>query len=245
MPLKQPIKAILFDYGNTLIEFSNPQLEAQSQALVQALETHFGPCDQEKLTAIRRQQIRKPYENGFRENDLTAITRDLICQLYDRETPEDALQTVMEARYTAFLDAVSIDAGVKDALKLLSKHYQLVLVSNYPCSRAINDSLQQLGIMPSFSSVIVSADLGIVKPHPEIFSAALQVLPTGTLASKCLFVGDNWLADIQGSKRAGMQAVLTTQYAPYDTFDRQAGDHEPDATISHFLDLQKLLGVAH
>jgi FMN phosphatase YigB (HAD superfamily) len=45
-----------------------------------------------------------------------------------------------------------------------------------------------------------------MKPHPSIFSEALQRL--GVPSSEALMVGDSIRDDIEGSLRAGMRAVL-------------------------------------
>ena len=62
----------------------------------------------------------------------------------------------------------------------------------------------------------------------------------GVQPEATLYVGDNWLGDIQGAKRFGMRAAWITQYVPYEKFDREPGHHEPDLIIEH---LQELAGL--
>jgi FMN phosphatase YigB (HAD superfamily) len=57
-------------------------------------------------------------------------------------------------------------------------------------------------------------------------------------AGQCVYIGDNWLADVQGAKGIGMRAILTTQHVPYEKFERREGDHEPDARIGHLGELE-------
>ena len=55
MALKEkPIKAVLFDYGNTLVEFGPKQIMYCDMALANALERHFGPADLTKFREIRQ-----------------------------------------------------------------------------------------------------------------------------------------------------------------------------------------------
>ncbi len=86
---------------------------------------------------------------------------------------------------------------------------------------------------------MISGDLGIIKPHPRIFSHLVEIL--GILPSDCWFIGDNWLADIQGAARAGMTAVLTCEYVSYEGFTPYEGDVPPAATIHHLEELSALL----
>jgi FMN phosphatase YigB (HAD superfamily) len=58
--------------------------------------------------------------------------------------------------------------------------------------------------------------------------------------SECVYVGDNWLADVQGSKGMGMKSILTTEHLPYKKFDHNPGDFEPDKTIGRISELRAL-----
>ncbi len=66
--------------------------------------------------------------------------------------------------------------------------------------------LHNLGLTRRFDFVIASALAGYAKPSPEIFDHALARvrLPAGA----CLYVGDTYLQDIVGARRAGLDAVL-------------------------------------
>ena len=199
----------------------------------------FGHCDAQKLKTVRDRQLVAPYQNDFVENDLAVLCHELIETLYE-VTPEEAhVQQLMEVRYQSFVDVVAVESRVLELLERLRTRYRVALLSNYPCGRAIRDSLERTGLAPQFEAVVVSGDVGYVKPHPTPFEALLQALKLP--AADCVYVGDNWLADIQGAKRLGMQAVHTTEYQPYERFNPEPGDHEPDARIGHLDELEALL----
>ena len=145
----------------------------------------------------------------------------------------------MRARYQAFLDSVSVDPAVPALLQRLSRSHRLGLISNYPCADSIRDSLRALGLLGFFEVIVVSGEVGRVKPHPAIYQAALDALDCD--ASDCAYIGDNWLADVQGSKRLGMRAVLVKEHVPYESFEPQAGDHAPDAVLERLVDLEPVL----
>ncbi|MBN1832653.1 MAG: HAD family hydrolase [Deltaproteobacteria bacterium] len=233
------IKAVLFDYGNTLIEYGPRQVKAQYVALAKELSRLFGHCDFSRLKAIRDRQALAPFHNGYVENDMKLITGELIEEMYQVIPEEAQIWALIETRYRAFVHATEVSSDVPSLLIRLRDQYRLGLVSNYPCSRSIEDSLKKTGLRHFFEVVVVSGDLGYAKPHPKPFETMLDHLKLHP--EECLFVGDNWLADIQGAKRMGMPAILISQYAPYGEFKPSDGDHQPDATISHLSELDALL----
>ncbi len=233
------LKALVFDYGNTLIEFGPEQVTACDRALSEALAAMFGTHDFERLSALQHHERRSPYSGEFRENDLRDITRRLVRTLFEKDPNEEQLDELLDVRFRAMTSAVRVEQHVHDLLERLSQRYRLGLISNYPCSRSITHSLQQHKLDRWFEAIVVSADHGRVKPHPVLFETLTTQM--GIAPEQALFVGDNWLGDIQGAKRFGMRAALTTQYVPYEKFDREPGDHEPDVMIGHLLELAGLL----
>jgi HAD superfamily hydrolase (TIGR01549 family) len=233
------IEAICFDLGNTLIEFGPKQMAIQFTVLEKALREMFGACDLARLKAIRDRQIVAPFSNGYKENDMKAITEELIRGIYDVVPEDGQVERLMQTRYECFVQVVEIEDGVLQLLSKLRGRYRLALLSNYPCSRAIHSGLEKTGLSEMFEATVISGDVGYVKPHAKPFEVMLSQLDLP--ATACVYIGDNWLADVQGAKRMGMQSVLTTQYMPYETFEPAEGDHEPDARISQLDDLKKLL----
>ena len=227
-------KALCFDLGNTLIEFGPRQIAHQYELLKGALEEMFGPCDGAVLKAVRDRQIVAPYSNGYRENDLRECGAELIRVVYDVEPEDHQIDCMAEARYRAFMEGIEVTGEVLELLGKLQKRYRLALLSNYPCGRSIRDGLAKLGLAEFFECIVVSGEVGFVKPHPLPYELMLEGL--GLSADQCVYIGDNWLADVQGAKGVGMRAVLTTQHVPYERFEPKEGDHQPDARIGNLVE---------
>lgn len=238
IPTEQ-IQALCFDYGNTLIELGPKQVAHQYSALADKLRELFGDCDRKRLKEIRDRQALAPFNNGFRENNLRVICKELIAELYGIVPEENDVDKLVRARYESFLEVVELPENVLPLLMKLSRRYRLSLLSNYPCSRSIQDSLQKIGLSGVFEAIVISADVEYIKPDARPFEALLSQLKL--TPSQCLYIGDNWLADVQGSKRMGMHTIFSRQYIPYERFDRAAGDYDPDARISHLDDLEAML----
>jgi len=164
---------------------------------------------------------------------------ELIQGLYNTTPSEEQVNILFDTRYNAFLQIVELPNNVLPLLNSLSEYYRLALVSNYPCGKCIRDTLNKIGLTDKFETIVISGEVGYVKPHPIPFETMLKSL--NLKAKQCIYVGDTWLDDIQGAKRIGMQAIQTTQYVPYKTFPPSDGDYQPDAIISHLNESKHLL----
>lgn len=236
---KKNIKAVVFDYGNTLIQFTEPQIHACDTALANVLQSLYGPLDFHKLKTVRDADRRAPYAGNFAENDMLAISANAVRELYNTEPTDEALESILRVRYEAFVDAVEAPHYLTDILTQLSQSYKLGILSNYPDGNAIRATLDKLNIAKFFDAVLISGDVGRVKPHAAPFRKILDLLAVAP--HEALFVGDNWLGDIQGARRAGLRAAFIVQWDTPEKFPRQAGDHEPDFTISHLTELLDIL----
>jgi len=105
------------------------------------------------------------------------------------------------ARFIA--EALATLAQNRLILETLGRRYQLGIVSNFygnlqaVCAQARMDDL--------FDVIIDSHRLGIEKPDPAIFHAALK--PLGTSPETTLFIGDSLRRDREGARRMGMGFV--------------------------------------
>ncbi|MHB1156117.1 MAG: HAD family hydrolase [Phycisphaerales bacterium] len=232
-----PLKAAIFDYGNTLIEFSQTQIRRCDNALGELLKREFGPFDSSLFDQIRHADRMAPYTGEYRENVMEVIAGKLVKQLYDREPTVEQLERMLQTRLEVFVESIETSPEVIALLGRLKKRYKLGLVSNYPCGRAIRASLDRTGIGAYMDVVVVSGDVGHVKPHPRPFEAALSQL--NVAANEAIYVGDNWLGDVQGAKRLGMRCAHIVQWDTPEKFDRQPGDHEPDYVLGNLLELER------
>jgi HAD superfamily hydrolase (TIGR01549 family) len=82
--------------------------------------------------------------------------------------------------------------------------YVLGVVSNR--DEPYQDELKDLKLDPYFDFALAAGEVNSFKPDPRIFEHALE--RSGTGAHETLYVGDNYFADILGSRRAGLVPVL-------------------------------------
>jgi putative hydrolase of the HAD superfamily len=133
------------------------------------------------------------------------------------------LYRVSQARYHLEEDAVST------LTELTQRGFRLGLISNAGDNEDVQTLIDQHGLRSYFEVILVSAEVGIRKPHPRIFQLALDWF--GCPAKAAIMVGDTLGADILGAHNAGMPGVWVTRRA--DTLDNR--DHldsiRPDLSI--------------
>jgi HAD superfamily hydrolase (TIGR01549 family) len=120
--------------------------------------------------------------------------------------------------------------------QLADASVRIGLISNtHRCLASFQSHFELQGLV---SATVSSSDLGLMKPHPSIFTAALQLL--GVDAADATMVGDSLKHDVEGALNVGMGAVLLNRgdaAAP-----KVAGDHR--VPVIHSLrELPPLLGL--
>ena len=98
--------------------------------------------------------------------------------------------------------------GAKAFLQEMSRRFALVIVSNTVNSYAvdIDQLLKKLGLRQYFSHIVTSLDVGIAKPEPGIFEAALKM--SGFKPSEVIMIGDRVDTDVLGANRMGICSIL-------------------------------------
>lgn len=106
--------------------------------------------------------------------------------------------------------------GAIDVLEVSASKYPLYILSN-GFKELQYEKMRNSNILQYFSGVILSDEVGVNKPDARIFNYALQ--KAGVINSEALMVGDNWVADIEGAKNAGIdQAFLSKKVSPNNSF---------------------------
>jgi putative hydrolase of the HAD superfamily len=95
--------------------------------------------------------------------------------------------------------------GTLEALdRLRAAGLRLGVVSN--SDGRVEEALEAAGIRDRFDVILDSALVGVEKPDPAIFRAALTAL--GVAPDEALFVGDIYDVDVVGARAAGIGAIL-------------------------------------
>ncbi|HXF56823.1 MAG TPA: HAD family hydrolase [Actinomycetota bacterium] len=240
----EPVRAVLFDFGHTLVDFRRTQeaLHAayeQIRARIEAVATMEVP---ELLDLVERvaggvdRMVAESYEQGrMEEVDQVELFRTAL-RAVGFDLPDDVVAHIVHLDHSAYSNSLTVEPEVRATLeRLRASGYRLGLVSNVTLlPELMRADLERLGLAPFLEASVFSSEVGVRKPHPDIFVEALRRL--GTSPAETVFVGDRLLDDVSGAQAVGMRAVQTRQ------FRREEDDRvRPDAVIDHLRELPAVL----
>ena len=203
------VRAVFFDFYNTLVHFFPPLEEIQ-----QASSRELG-------INISKENIRRGYmyadeymnkENSVKHiSDRTSEERDRFFVEYERillagagvEVSPCLASQIWNLAIGVPKEFVLYDDVIPAFEAITGRGLTIGVISNL---RNVEETLTQLGLDKYVSFSVSSEKEAPAKPHPPIFQEALD--KAGVAASEALHVGDQYQSDIQGAKAAGIGAVL-------------------------------------
>lgn len=98
--------------------------------------------------------------------------------------------------------------GMDDALRALkARGYKLGLVADTR-SQTVQNILRQHDLYDLFDTLAISEEVGVEKPDPRIFRAALDALHISPQDySRVLMVGNNPVRDVRGANQLGLVSI--------------------------------------
>jgi HAD superfamily hydrolase (TIGR01509 family) len=221
------LEGVLFDYGETLVEFVRPDdalaaAEARIAALLAA--AGFGRLTAEALRATVLDRVEHEVLDHQRRGEL----REISVVDASRAAYADAgidlgdalLDEVLRIEQEAWWHGAHLDPAALPLIDGLRQNgLRVGLCSNAPYRvPSLHAQLAHVGLDAHLDTVTFSAEVGWRKPSPRMFAAALAAL--GTHAAGTVMVGDSETHDIAGAHAAGLRAVLLR---------RSGGDAASDA----------------
>jgi HAD superfamily hydrolase (TIGR01509 family) len=144
----------------------------------------------------------------LREVDLPSVEREALGRLLGAAPSRQLAERLGAAVQRAWGEGVVPVEPARRVLASLSEGgVRLGLLSNAPYpAYLMNEQLERLGLRRFFEVTLFSSEVGWRKPSARAFAELLRRL--GLPGSAVWFVGDEWEADIEGARAAGMRAIL-------------------------------------
>jgi putative hydrolase of the HAD superfamily len=199
------VRAILLDVGSTLV-FIDVDAVAE---LARAAGTHvtagaLGVAER----AIRAELMHHAWPQHRGSGAPQSGGARFFARLLELAGADGDLAATGEAMWSAQLKRNlwrRVGPGVPEALAALGgAGIALAAVSN--SEGTVEALLEDVGLLPSFATVVDSWVVGVAKPDPRIFTLTLDRL--GVKADEAIMVGDSPSADIAGARAAGLRAAL-------------------------------------
>lgn len=180
------IQAVIFDLGNVLVFHDN-------ELLFRRMAARAG-CTVE---ALRERVEGELWERINRGQLMGDAIRKEICQRLGAEIPADEFFELFSCHFTP-------NHEVFPYIERLAGRVKLLLLSNTNDLHA-RYLLPRLPLLSRFDALLLSHELGLVKPEPEIFLRALEV--AGTRPEATAFF-DDLPEFVEAARRLGIHGVV-------------------------------------
>jgi putative hydrolase of the HAD superfamily len=243
------IRVLLFDFYGTLAQAYTFDWEVGAGVVLDSLRGSGLDLEAEAFLPAYRASVdrfqKRMIQDG-RETHNTAWVADTLTTLGHPAEPGDPhVVAAVDAYFDRYSGEIEPYPDVEEGLSRLGERYRLGLLSNFTDPRPVRRTLRRTGLEGCFQEVVVSAEVGVRKPWPEIFRITLERM--GAAAGETMHVGDHPVADVDGARRHGMiTARLTRPDVPvdwYQPYPRDLPYDEADVVARDLLELiEKLPG---
>ena len=206
--MKPEIEAIFLDVGNTLrIVLKDPEFAAQSrQKIAELTGTSMSPDAFVEMLEKRYAVLRK----RAKEQLIEASEKEMWTKWMLPDFPTEKIAPLSGKLTRLWRDCdgrrVPRDDVKETVLELNRRGYVLGIIANTITETEIPDYLEEYGLADCFKTVVLSSKVGIRKPNPEIYWEAARRV--GVEPAKCVYVGDNPVRDVEGTRAAGYGMMI-------------------------------------
>ena len=211
-----PIQAVFFDLDGTLLDH-----DAATRAGALGLFDRYSDrlTDSNECLLRRWEELTEIHFDRYLRGEATLVgqRRERVRGLFGLTPNElpDAEADQAYAAYTEHYDRnLTLFSDVSDTLEALRSLPLGVITNGGSAHQRLK--LVAVGVVDSLTTAVISGEVGVAKPAPEIFRVACEAI--GAPPSACVHVGDRLVADAIGARDAGLKGVW---------LDRHDQGHEP------------------
>jgi putative hydrolase of the HAD superfamily len=241
--MKTKLKAILFDMGSTLLEFENSTWDVLGRLCAERSyeflkQKSSNLPNLEEFSGLLRNEFMKAraeVEKNLKEFKFEKVAWDFF-DILNLSTSDGLYNTFLEVYYQSVTDQVTLIDGAVDVLRYFKeKNLKIGLISNtiFP-ERFHLRELKRFGLYPYLDVHLFSSEVGVRKPHPQIFQRALNDL--NVAPSRAVFIGDRLVEDIGGAQKVGIKGILR-----YHEGRDYTAPITPDAKITELKELPEVV----
>jgi FMN phosphatase YigB (HAD superfamily) len=233
------IDGVIFDWGNTLVDYPLRTGPEQHRFLASFLLDHADILTPSARIDIRSAASDDAWLAAFnRENDDFAVRPfgDRLRPLLGDGLAPGLLDELERHLCKRIFDSgLVIDGAVALVTQIRQAGLPVCILSNTPWGTSSRLWRQELERHPvsAGASIVLCGDVGYRKPHRAAFRRCLDEL--GTAPTATVMIGDSLSSDIVGAAEYGLSAV----------WYKRADDHNPSGyrTVETLLDLTDLLKI--
>lgn len=206
------IKVAWLDLDDTVIDFLTNSRRALERlwSSEPLLTRHFASASQwVDVYEHHNHQLWDQYSRGLIDRSFLRMER-FRRPIMEGGAPELEARKASERYDTLYLDYLAQERmlipGSIDLLRFLRQRGVTIGCLSNGFKDVQYRKIRNCGLEPWFDIVVLSDDIGVNKPHPDIYRHAMEC--SGHLSPEShLMIGDNPLTDIAGALNAGWSAI--------------------------------------
>jgi putative hydrolase of the HAD superfamily len=242
--LPEPLRAVTFDCWCTLLVERDWSVAhaLRVDALAEAVKRAGGESDRAELSGVFDAAWNRHIARWTRgiSSGAAEIARDALGILDLSEESADFAALVASWQEASHSGAVEAVEGTHAHLAFLSRaglRLGVICDTGLTPGRVVRRLLHNAGLLAYFDVCVFSDEVGVPKPDPRIFHAALEALAAD--ACHAAHVGDLLRTDVAGARGVGMASIRIR--AVYDDPSQQP---EADLLADSHAELQEIFARA-
>ncbi|RNI23246.1 HAD family hydrolase [Flexivirga caeni] len=207
-----PVRAVLLDVDNTLLDNTTAMLAAGLAAMA-ALWPQFTAEQHVAMAERYRLDPGGAFERYMRgDNDYRVMRAERlrdVAAAYGVPVPDDALEIYESAFRPVFAQEQRTFEDVIPFAERCAEAGLRVAVLTNSSDELTAEKFERTGLTGRLGSITTRDTLGFGKPDPRVFRHACAGL--GVEPGDTAYIGDEWAADVEGSRAAGLQPIWITR----------------------------------
>ena len=207
------IQFIYFDLDDTLLDHRLAEQRGLAD-VYQTFEAHFGHVSLNAVHETYHQHsvpLWRQYAHGeIKKHDLMRLRFERTLQTLEVAGLE--AETLNAFYLNHYAQHWSFPEPARTAFHTLADHFPVGILTNgfAEIQQAKFDRFPEL--RDRAEVLVISEEVGVMKPHPQVFAHAAEVARTS--AEAILYVGDSYTSDVKGALGAGWQIAWFTKQEP-------------------------------
>ena len=234
------IKAVLFDFDDTLVNSESARLVALRNVALRIANMYKLNCD-DVITALVK--IEQDYDRrGIFDRNLWWAKAFETLKIIPEENIINELTSIY---WDVWIKNTHLYQDTLPTISLLkSCNLKVGIIANNDGKSGNKRRRIELSGIPSnmLDLIIVAGDdVNQIKPHPEPFIKAIDELKIKPW--EAIYVGDKPYADVPGAKEIGMftAIVIRNNIGTYNIFNGMSYNEKPDLIIGNLMQLPFIL----
>jgi len=198
------VKAVLFDFGQTLVDSADGFRKAEKAAQIKL----FNALGVESWSAFLSEYRKLRQDFHTRSNFSRKAFWQAVYAVYHRQPDPGILSRAERDYWETVKSHTKPFPETTEVLEQLAFYYRLGMITNTQGQGSA--AAHRLSLFPEleqhFEVIVVAGEAGVPpKPNREPFRLCLEQL--SILPQEAIYVGDDWRIDILGAQAAGITPV--------------------------------------